>query len=245
MALIDDPDALAALCRRLAGAEYITIDTEFLRDKTYWPRLCLIQVAGPDEAHAIDPLAEGMDLSPLFELLVNPDVTKVFHAARQDIEIFLNLSGRVPHPLFDTQVAAMVCGFGDSVGYEALATKLAKAQIDKSMRFTDWAHRPLSQRQLDYALSDVIPLRTVYEKLRQRLEKNGREPWIEEEMAALTDPETYANRPEEAWRRLKARSTKPRFLAVLRELAAWREREAQCRQAVERLSQGAPAPQSE
>lgn len=227
MSLIADTAALAAFCQRLKGASYITVDTEFMREKTYWPQLCLVQVAGPDEAYAIDPLAPGMDLSPLFELLVDPSVLKVFHAARQDIEIFHHLSGRVPQPLFDTQVAAMVCGFGDAVSYETLATQLAKARIDKSLRFTDWAARPLTERQLHYALSDVTYLRPAYEKLKKRLERDGRADWLVEEMAVLTDPATYRTEPNEAWRRLKPRSSSPRFLAVLRGLAEWREREAQ------------------
>lgn len=227
MTLIADNASLAAFCERLSHAEFITVDTEFMREKTFWPQLCLVQVAGPDEARAIDPLAPGMDLAPLFELLANPKVLKVFHAARQDVEIFLHLSGAIPTPLFDTQVAAMVCGFGDAVGYETLATQLAKARIDKSMRFTDWSARPLSERQLHYALSDVTHLRVAYEKLRRRLDKNGRLRWLDEEMAVLTDPATYRTEPEDAWRRLKPRSSSPRFLAVLRELAAWREREAQ------------------
>jgi ribonuclease D len=227
MTVIADSAALAAFCHRLSDTPYITVDTEFLREKTYWPQLCLVQIAGPEEAHAIDPLAPGIDLTPMFELLANPKVLKVFHAARQDVEIFLHLSGAVPTPLFDTQVAAMVCGFGDAVGYETLATQLARARIDKSMRFTDWAQRPLTERQLHYALSDVTHLRVAYEKIIKRLEKNGRLSWLDEEMAALSDPATYRTDPWEAWRRLKPRSTSPRFLATLRELAAWREREAQ------------------
>lgn len=227
MGLISDSETLAAFCARLAEAEFVTVDTEFMRERTYWPILCLVQLAGPDEAMAVDPLAPGIDLAPLFDLLANPKVLKVFHAARQDVEIFLHLSGKVPAPLFDTQVAAMVCGFGEQVGYEALASSLARARIDKSMRFTDWAHRPLSERQLHYALSDVTHLRVVYEKIHQKLERNARTTWLDEEMALLADPRTYRVEPEEAWQRLKPRSTNGRFLAVLRELAAWREREAQ------------------
>lgn len=229
MSLIADAAGLAAFCQRLKGAPYITVDTEFMREKTYWPQLCLIQVAGPDEAYAIDPLAPDMDLSPLFEILVDPSILKVFHAARQDVEIFLHLSGRVPTPLFDTQVAAMVCGFGDAVSYETLATQLARARIDKSMRFTDWSARPLTEKQLHYALSDVTHLRPVYEKLRRRLDREGRIDWLTQEMAILADPHTYQVDPEEAWRRLKPRSSSPKFLMVLKELAAWREREAQDR----------------
>ena len=226
MTLISDTDSLAAFCRRLKDAPYVTVDTEFMREKTYWPILCLVQLAGPDEAQAVDPLAPGIDLAPLFELLANPKVLKVFHAARQDIEIFHHLSGAVPFPLFDTQVAAMVCGFGDSVSYETLAAQLARARIDKSLRFTDWAQRPLTERQLHYALADVTHLRLAYEKLQIRLDRDGRTEWLAEEMAVLSDPITYLQDPEEVWRRLKPRSTSPRFLMVLKELAAWREREA-------------------
>lgn len=227
--LIADTPTLAAFCGRLAGAPFVTIDTEFLRDKTYWPILCLVQLAGPNEAAAIDALAEGLDLTPLFDLLANPKVTKVFHAARQDVEIFVRMTGKVPSPIVDTQVVAMVCGFGDSASYETLASKLAGARIDKSSRFTDWSHRPLSEKQLAYALSDVTYLRTVYEKLHQKVEKSGRAHWVADEIAILTDPNTYRVDPDNAWIRLKARSDKPRFLAVLKEVAAWREREAQSR----------------
>jgi ribonuclease D len=229
MTLITDTESLRRLCGRLAATDFVTVDTEFMREKTYWPVLCLVQLAGPDEAAAIDPLAPGIDLGPLFDLLADPGVIKVFHAARQDIEIFFHLTGRIPAPLVDTQVAAMVCGFGDSVSYENLAAKLAGARIDKSSRFTDWSHRPLTEKQLRYALSDVTHLRIVYEKLAQRLEQTGRTEWVREEMNLLTDPETYRLDHREAWRRLKVRSDKPRFLGVLRELAAWREAEAQRR----------------
>jgi ribonuclease D len=229
MLLIENSDALAAFCRRQEQAAFITIDTEFMRDKTFWPILCLLQVAGPEDAAAIDPMAEGMDLAPLFALLRNRDVLKVFHAARQDIEIFVNLTGEVPAPLFDTQVAGMVCGFGDSVSYETLASRLAGARIDKSSRFTDWARRPLTERQLRYALADVVPLRKVYERLSQRLAATGRAHWLEEEMATLTDPVTYRLDPAEAWRRIKVRSNDRRMLALTRELARWRETTAQRR----------------
>ena len=229
MTLIADSDAMAGFCRRQEQAAFIAIDTEFMRDRTYWPIPCLIQIAGPDEAAAIDPMAEGIDLTPLFALLRNPAVFKVFHAARQDIEIFFNLMGEVPAPLFDTQVAAMVCGFGDSVSYETLANRLAGAHIDKSSRFTDWARRPLTERQLKYALGDVVPLRRVYERLSQRLEATGRAHWLAEEMAELTDPAAYRLDPAEAWRRLKTRSTDRRTLALARELARWRETTAQRR----------------
>lgn len=226
---ISDSDALAAFCHRQAKAEFIAVDTEFMRDRTFWPQLCLVQIAGPDEAAAIDPLAPEIDLAPLFRLMAAPTVLKVFHAARQDIEIFYHLTGAVPTPLFDTQVAAMVCGYGDSVSYETLAGRLAGAHIDKSSRFTDWAQRPLTERQLTYALADVVPLRTVYQKLSARLAKNGRSSWLDEEMAVLTDPGTYRLDPAEAWRRLKLRSTNRRLLALVRALAAWRETTAQQR----------------
>ncbi|MFA7431879.1 MAG: ribonuclease D [Rhodospirillaceae bacterium] len=228
-ALITTTEALAAFCERVSTAEFITVDTEFMREKTYWPQLCLVQVGGPEEAWCIDPLAEGIDLTPLHDLLRNPRVLKVFHAARQDLEIFYNQMGSFPEPLFDTQVAAMVCGFGDSVGYETLAVKLAKASIDKSMRFTDWARRPLTDKQVRYALSDVTHLRVVYEKLARRLESTGRAHWLIQEMEILTDPSNYSVAPDEAWRRLKTRTKTPRFLGVVKELAAWREIEAQTR----------------
>jgi ribonuclease D len=227
--LITTTEELADLCQRLATADYVTVDTEFMRESTFWPILCLAQIAGPDDAVAIDTLAPGMDLSPLFDLMANESVVKVFHAARQDIEIFHHLDGRIPAPLFDSQVAAMVCGFGDSVSYEALASKLARAQIDKSSRFTDWSHRPLTERQLEYAIADVTHLRVVYERLADQLEKSGRTAWVAEEMAVLNDPAIYEQHPDNAWRRLKSRSTDGRFLAVLREVAAWREHEAQTR----------------
>lgn len=225
--MIQDSAALAALCATLAQEAYVTVDTEFIRDKTYWPQLCLVQVAGTSVAAAIDPLAEGIDLAPLFELMANPAVLKVFHAARQDLEIFFNLTGAVPTPLWDSQVAAMVCGFGESASYETLAGKLANARIDKSSRFTDWSQRPLTDKQLSYALSDVTHLRVIYEKLAKRIEKAGRESWVQEEMAILTDPKTYQLDPETAWQRLRPRTGNRRFLAILKELAAWREAEAQ------------------
>lgn len=229
MTLIADSDALAAFCRRQAASGFITVDTEFMRDRTYWPVLCLVQIAGPEAAAAIDPLAAGIDLAPLFALMADPTILKVFHAARQDIEIFVNLAGAVPTPIFDTQVAAMVCGFGEAASYETLASRLAGAAIDKSSRFTDWAQRPLTERQLRYAMADVVPLRIVYEKLAARLEKSGRTAWLAEEMAALTDPETYRLDPALAWRRLKLRSSNRRMLALAQALAAWRETTAQRR----------------
>lgn len=220
---------LAAFCASLATVPYVTVDTEFMRETTFWPMVCLIQVAGPEEARVIDPLAEGLSLEPLFELLRNRAVLKVFHAARQDLEIFTKLMGEVPAPLFDTQVAAMVCGFGDQVSYEQLASKLAGAQIDKSSRFTDWARRPLTEKQVRYALSDVTHLRKCFDKLRARLLKSGRADWLNEEMALLADPATYEIPPENAWKRLKPRTTKPEYLAVLQAAAAWREIEARNR----------------
>ena len=230
MLLIADSAQLAAFCARVAKADFITVDTEFMRERTYWPQLCLVQVAGPDEVAAIDPLAEGIDLRPLLDLLYDERILKVFHAARQDIEIFFHMTGRIPAPLFDTQVAAMVCGYGDSVSYETLAAQLAGARIDKSARFTDWSARPLTDRQVTYALADVTHLRNVYEGLAKRLMTSGRAHWLQEEMATLLEPGTYRLDPVEAWRRLKPRGgSKPRLLAILREVAAWREREAQRR----------------
>jgi ribonuclease D len=227
--MLSETAALAAFCDRQRRAEYITVDTEFIRDKTYWPRLCVVQVAGPEEAVAIDALADGLDLAPLLDLLNDPAILKVFHAARQDIEIFVNLTGKVPAPLFDTQIAAMVCGLGEQVGYDVLVQKLVGARIDKSSRFTDWARRPLSEKQLRYALDDVVHLRTAYEAILKRLQRDDRRHWLAEDMAALTDPAVYRVEPDEAWRRLKSRSTNARYLGILKEVAAWREREAQRR----------------
>ena len=229
MTPISDSAVLAVLCAELAKEEFVTVDTEFMRERTYWPKLCLIQVAGENDAATIDSLADGLSLEPLLDLLANPDVTKVFHAARQDIEIFFHLTGRIPAPVFDTQVAAMVCGFGDQAGYETLAAKLAGQRVDKSSRFTDWSRRPLSEKQIEYALSDVTHLRPIYRKLKKKLEQTGRAGWVAEEMAILTDPETYRLEPENSWQRLKIRSTDSRFLSVAREVAACREREAQAR----------------
>jgi ribonuclease D len=225
--LITDTDTLAAFCERLKGTDFITVDTEFMRETTYWAKLCLVQVAGPEEAYCIDPLAPGINLKPLYNLLADHSVLKVFHAGRQDLEIFFNAMSEVPAPVFDTQIAAMVCGFGDQVGYEALVSRLAGANLDKSQRFTDWTQRPLTERQVTYALGDVTHLRKVYLALKARLEKTGRASWIDEEDAVLTRPETYRVDPREMWRRLRARTRAPRMLAVLRELAAWRELTAQ------------------
>jgi ribonuclease D len=218
--------ALEAVCARMAAHDYITIDTEFVRETTFWPVLCLIQVASDDEAVLIDPMADGIDLAPLFALLDDESVIKVFHAARQDIEIFVNLSGHVPHPIFDTQVAAMVLGFGDAIAYNQLVKRVSGAHIDKTSRFTDWALRPLSDKQLHYALADVTHLRDVYKRLTEMLEERGRAHWVAEEMAVLTNPDTYDIKPEDAWRRLKMRVRKPADLAVMQRLAAWRERQA-------------------
>ena len=224
-------DALAAFCRKAASAPYVTVDTEFLRERTYFAQLCLVQLALPgsddDDAVLVDPLAEGLSLEPLYELFRTPDVVKVFHAARQDLEIFHIEGGVVPAPLFDTQIAAMVCGFGDQVGYETLVRRIAKAPLDKSSRFTDWSRRPLSEAQKAYALADVTHLRQIYEHLAGRLEATGRSHWMEEELAALTDASAYVVDPEEAWQRLKLRNASPKLLAIARELAAFRERMAQ------------------
>jgi ribonuclease D len=230
MTIITDTDSLARFCERQMGSRFVAVDTEFMRERTYWPILCLVQVAGPEEAVAIDALAPGIDLTPLLTLMADPSTLKVFHAARQDIEIFFNLSGAVPEPLFDTQIAAMVCGFGDAASYETLVGKLAQASLDKSSRFTDWSHRPLTERQIRYALADVVHLRTVYEKLQLRLASNGRASWFAEEMAELSDPEIYRSDPGEAWRRFRLRGrVDPRFFGVLREVAAWRETAARQR----------------
>ncbi len=229
MNLISTTEELAAACSRLAAHPFVTVDTEFLRETTYYPKLCLIQIASPDEAVMVDPLAEGLDLTPFMALMTDQNVVKVFHAARQDLEIVWMLGRVLPTPLFDTQVAAMVCGYGDSVGYEQLVNDLAKARIDKSSRFTDWSRRPLSEAQLVYAESDVTHLRDIYLALQADLAASGRESWVAEEMAVLNSPGTYEVKPENAWQRLKGRLRKPKELAVLMELAAWREREAQHR----------------
>ena len=229
MTIITTTEALAAFCDRQKGVDFVTVDTEFMRGSTYWPKLCLVQVAGPDEVAVIDALADGIDLAPLDRLMLDLDLLKVFHAARQDLEIFFQRLGAVPKPICDTQVAAMVCGFGESVGYETLVNSLTSGRLDKNSRLTDWSQRPLTDRQLAYAEADVVHLRTIYEKLQQRLERTGRTEWLSGEMAILADPATYRSDPEQAWLRLKPRAAKPRMLAVLRELAAWREREAQRR----------------
>jgi ribonuclease D len=231
MRIIETNDQLVAFLAELEGMPYVTLDTEFLRDQTYYPRLCLIQMAAPKAgAEAIiDPLAAGLDLTPFYNFVKRPQIIKVLHAARQDIEIFFLQGGVLPDPLFDSQIAAMVCGFGDAASYETLARKIAKVEIDKSARFTDWSHRPLSKRQLEYALADVTHLCVIYEWMKARLEKTGRQSWVAEEVAALQDPALYQLDPEQAWKRLKPRTTNKRFLAILAALAAWREREAQAR----------------
>ncbi len=229
MSVITTNDQLEALCERLGKSEYITVDTEFLRTKTYYSKLCLIQVANEEEYHAIDPLAPGINLDPFYDLMTNENILKVFHASRQDIEIFVNEKGVVPKPLFDSQVAAMVCGYGDSIGYEKLVLSMAGATLDKSTRITDWSRRPLTQRQIDYALGDVTHLRIIYKKLNAQLMKSDRSHWLEQEMADLTNPDTFIILPENAWKRLKIRSSNRLFNAIARALAEWREEEAQSR----------------
>jgi len=229
--ILTDTAALAAFCGRLAQAPFITVDTEFLRESTFWAQLCLVQMAGPDEAAIVDPLAPGIDLAPFYALMADERVMKVFHAARQDIEIFVKQAGAVPRPIFDTQIAAMVCGYGDQVGYEQLVQRITGHQLDKTSRFTDWSRRPLSPKQVAYAIADVTYLREVYLSLAAQLAKKGRSTWVAEEMAVLTDVETYRTHPDDAWQRLKMRVKKPRQLAILQGLAARREREAQERDA--------------
>jgi ribonuclease D len=231
MQTLTTTEDLRAFCERAAVHPYVTIDTEFLRERTYYSKLCLVQLAypgeGEDAAVLLDPLVEGLSLDPLMELFVNEDVVKVFHAARQDLEIFQIDYGVLPKPLFDTQVAAMVCGFGEQVGYETLVKRIAKQQLDKSSRFTDWSRRPLTEAQQVYALADVTHLRQIYEFLARKLDESGRARWVAEELAVLADPETYVTRPETAWMRIKTRSNSPRFLAIVRALAAFRETYAQ------------------
>ncbi|OAI24604.1 ribonuclease D [Methylosinus sp. R-45379] len=229
MSLLTSTEDLAAACARLASHPFVTVDTEFLRETTFWPKVCVIQLASPEEAFAVDTLSEGLDLTPFFELMANERVVKVFHAARQDLEIVWRLARLIPAPLFDTQVAAMVCGFGDQVSYVELVKAISKESLDKSSRFTDWSKRPLSTAQIDYAIADVTHLRQIYTHLRTRLERSNRLDWLVDEMRTLTTPETYEQSPENAWERLRHRVRKPRDLAVLMELAAWREAEAQGR----------------
>jgi ribonuclease D len=229
MEVISTTSELAAACDRLARHPVITVDTEFLRETTYYPLLCVVQLASPEEAIVVDALAAGIDLKPFFELMSNERVLKVFHAARQDIEIVWHRAGILPHPIFDTQVAAMVLGYGDSIAYDQLVQRITGHRPDKTHRFTDWSRRPLSKEQLHYAVSDVTHLRDVFTALDADLKKRGRSDWVSIEMDILTSPKTYDFHPERAWERLKTRVRKPRELAVLMEVAAWREQEAQSR----------------
>jgi ribonuclease D len=230
MTLITKTSELADFCAQQKGQPFITVDTEFLRESTYWPKLCLVQLGGETEAVAVDVLAEGIDIAPLLDLMADESIVKVFHAGRQDMEIFHRLmEGDLPHPIFDTQVAGMVSGFGDQVSYERLVRDVLDEQVDKGSRFADWSRRPLTDRQLDYALADVTHLRDLYLHMKEMLEKTGRASWLEAEMDILTDPETYNSDPERAWMRIKSRSDNRRYLAALKELAAWRVREVQAR----------------
>nr|WP_272212046.1 ribonuclease D [Marinicella sp. W31]MDC2877941.1 ribonuclease D [Marinicella sp. W31] len=227
--MIENTAALEEACLKLAKSDFVTVDTEFIRESTFWPELCLIQMASPDLEVLVDPLAKGIDLKPFFDLMADPSVVKVFHAARQDLEIVYHMGGLLPAPLFDTQVAAMVCGFGDSISYDQLVSRLTGAHIDKSSRFTDWRARPLNDKQLSYALADVTHLRDVYLKLKDELLREGRTDWVDEEMAILETPATYDLPPEQAWTRLKLRVKKPLDFAIMQAIAAWREREARDR----------------
>ncbi len=220
--------ALSAFCNQIKGQPFVAVDTEFMRETTYWPKLCLIQAATPNAEAVIDPLADGIDLTPFLDVLRDESILKVFHAARQDVEIFNNLDA-MPRPLFDTQIAGMAAGFGEQIAYDALVRQMLKIELDKSSRFTDWARRPLTEAQLTYALADVTHLAELFPMLRERLQKSGRLAWVEEEMAAVTDPAAYDVDPEKAWRRLKPRKTQAKYLAVFRAVAAWRERTAQTR----------------
>lgn len=226
---VTDSAELARQCEHLAKAEFVTVDTEFARTSTYYAQLCVVQLADNESAIAVDALAPGIDLTPLYDLLVNPDVLKVFHAARQDLEIFYHAIGKIPAPIFDTQIAAMVCGFGDSVGYETLVKTLTNGSLDKAIRFTDWSRRPLSEKQITYALGDVIYLREIYRTLKAKVDETGRTAWLEEEITTQDAPETYDADPMEVWHKLKTRSSNRRFLARVREMAAWREITARAR----------------
>ncbi|MCO6387890.1 ribonuclease D [Aliihoeflea sp. 40Bstr573] len=226
MHLIQDQAELEAVIAKLEESSFVTVDTEFIRETTFWPILCLIQMAAPGVTALVDPLSKNIDLAPFFRLMANEKVVKVFHAARQDIEIVFHLGDMIPHPVFDTQVAAMVCGFGDSVSYDQLVQKVTGTRLDKSSRFTDWRHRPLTDKQLEYALADVTYLIEVYEYLRAELEREDRAHWLTEEMDILTARETYDPHPDDAWKRLKMRVRKPQELAIVQALAAWRDREA-------------------
>lgn len=226
MELITTTRDLAAFTAKASQSDFVTIDTEFIRETTFWPELCLVQMAIPGEDALIDPLADSMNLQPLWDLMADESVVKVFHAARQDIEIVYKMGGLIPHPVFDTQVAAMVCGFGDSISYDQLVNRITNAQIDKSSRFTDWRRRPLTDKQLAYALADVTHLIDVYEHLKSKLDESGRSHWLTEEMEILTSAETYDIHPDDAWKRMKMRVRKPQEFAIMREVAAWRERKA-------------------
>ncbi len=227
MQIITSTNDLTTLCSKLKNSDFVTVDTEFMRESTYWPDLCLIQIASDDEEAIIDPLSKDLDMSSLYDLMADTSVVKVFHAARQDLEIFFKLSGKVPSPLFDTQVAAMVCGFGEQISYSMLVQKITKVELDKSSRFTDWAKRPLSDKQLTYAIGDVTHLRDIYKRLKTDLENNKRSPWLEEEMKLLSSQETYDIQPVDAWKRMKMRVKSRKALGILMELAAWREKLAQ------------------
>lgn len=229
MRLITKTAELAELRQELAAKEFVAVDTEFMRETTYWPKLCLIQAAAPGVEAVIDPLAPGLELRPFLDLMANAAVLKVFHAARQDLEIFQKLGATLPHPVFDTQIAAMAAGYGDTVAYDALVQQVLKRRLDKSSRFTDWSRRPLSESQLAYALADVTHLRDLYPRLRQSLEQRDRLSWLDEEHAALLDPEVYDTTPEKAWRRLKLRKTTADYVLALQVAAAWRERQSQAR----------------
>ncbi len=229
MTLITETSKLIDACERFSRDSFLAIDTEFMRERTYYPQLCLIQIAGKDEAVTVDALATEINLDPILDLMANHKIIKVFHACRQDMEIFFNLNRRIPFPVFDTQIGAMVCGYGESVGYDKLVRQITGVQIDKSSRFTDWSHRPLSKQQLNYALSDVTHLRTVYESLLNQLEKNGRINWLNEEFQNVLNPKTYDIPLDQIWKRLKIKNGRPKFLILVRELCAFREKEAQNR----------------
>ena len=229
MTLITETSKLIDACERFSRDSFLAIDTEFMRERTYYPQLCLIQIAGKDEAVTVDALATEINLNPILDLMANHKIIKVFHACRQDMEIFFNLNRRIPFPVFDTQIGAMVCGYGESVGYDKLVRQITGVQIDKSSRFTDWSHRPLSKQQLNYALSDVTHLRTVYESLLNQLEKNGRINWLNEEFQNVLNPKTYDIPLDQIWKRLKIKNGRPKFLILVRELCAFREKEAQNR----------------
>ena len=231
MNIIKTTSELSKFCTYASKFDYLTVDTEFLRERTYYPKLCLIQLAIPSDQEAnavlVDPLDNQLDLSPLYELFLNTNVVKVFHAARQDLEIFFHDKNIIPKPLFDTQLAAMVCGFGEQVGYETLVRSICKVNLDKSSRFTDWSLRPLTNSQKDYALADVTHLRQIYEYLKSELKQNKREGWVQEELNILKNPETYITRPDEAWKRIKTRSNSSKFLGIVSKLAEFREKYAQ------------------